>query len=72
MKALSTEMPPRPRETELGAIVQQSGRSPILKKEGRMKKRKKNTTRVVFTVLTVLLLLSMILGVVIMALPPAY
>jgi len=37
-----------------------------------MKKRKKSTTRVAFTVLTVLLLLSMILGVVIMALPPAY
>ena len=34
-----------------------------------MRKKRKNTTRVVFRVLTVLLLLSMILGVVIMALP---
>jgi len=35
-------------------------------------KRRKNTARVVFKVLTVLLLLSMILGVVMMALPPSY
>jgi len=35
-------------------------------------KKRNNTTRVVFRVFTVLLLLSMILGVVIMALPPSY
>jgi len=35
-------------------------------------KKRMNTARVVFQVLTVLLLLSMILGVVIMAFPPSY